>query len=338
MYPNRVALLKNLEEMRSSKVLVYVTGDRPGMEAQIHSEILDYFADQLDTIGLPRKVSLYLYSRGGDTLAGWSIVNLIRQFCKEFEVIVPSKAHSTATLIALGADRIVMTKQATLGPIDPSVNSPLNPQIPGAPPNARLPISVEAVAGYFELARSQGIDQEGMTSAFLRLAEHVHPIALGNVSRARAQIQRLAERLLRFHMQDETSVKRIISVLCNESGSHDYTICRREARGDLGLPVETPDDSLYELVRDIYLDIRTELELNTNFNPNVLLGTAPTVSYSATRGLLESISGGSHRFITEGVLSKRQVQTQMGVVDGINDQRNYEGWRYEGPSVSPSAE
>ena len=52
---------------------------------------------------------------------------MIRLFCDEFEVIVPSKAHSTATLICLGADRVVMTKQATLGPIDPGINDPPNP-------------------------------------------------------------------------------------------------------------------------------------------------------------------------------------------------------------------
>lgn len=60
------------------------------------------------------------------------------QFCSEFEVIIPHKCHSTGTLIALGANKIVMTKQATLGPIDPSVNTPLNPHVEGAPPDARV--------------------------------------------------------------------------------------------------------------------------------------------------------------------------------------------------------
>ena len=59
-----------------------------------------------------------MYTRGGNTLAGWSIINLIRQFCDELEIIIPSKAHSTGTLMALGANSIIMTKQATLGPID----------------------------------------------------------------------------------------------------------------------------------------------------------------------------------------------------------------------------
>ena len=59
-------------------------------------------------------------------------MNLIRQFTKNLEVIVPAKAHSAGTLICLGADTIMMTRQATLGPTDPSLTGPLNPEIPGA--------------------------------------------------------------------------------------------------------------------------------------------------------------------------------------------------------------
>lgn len=143
MYTDRKALISDLEKARSSKVLLYVTGDRPGWEAQISSEAFDPFVDHLDTIGVVDKISLVLYTRGGDTLAGWSLVNLVRQFCNELEVIIPHKCHSTGTLIALGANKIVMTKQATLGPIDPSVNTPLNPHVEGAPLDARVSVSVQ---------------------------------------------------------------------------------------------------------------------------------------------------------------------------------------------------
>lgn len=329
MYIDRLELYKNLEQVRNSKLLVYVTGDKPGMETQIHSEVLDFFADHLDLLNASKKISLYLYSRGGDTLAGWSIVNLIRHFCDEFEVIIPSRAHSTATLISIGANSIVMTKQATLGPIDPSVNSPLNPQIPGAPLNARLPISVEAIAGYFELAKTHLLikDEQFLSNIFLKLSEQVHPIALGNVYRARTQIQMLAKKLLNFHMTDSIQVDRIISALCSESGSHDYTINRREATNELKLPIEKPTDESYKIIKSIYSDIRTELELNNQFNANILIGSNQAKNYSVTRGLIESVNGKSNRYISEGVLSRTQIQTQMGIVDGINDQRTFEGWK-----------
>ena len=33
-----------------------------------------------------------------------------------------------------------------------------------------------------------------------------------------------------------------------------------EKLGDLGLPVEKPSDELYQVIRDIHVDIRKELE------------------------------------------------------------------------------
>jgi hypothetical protein len=153
MLKDRIDLYRKLEESRSSRLVAYVTGDRQSLETQIHPEVLDYFVHHLDIIGVTRKITLFLYTRGGHTLAAWSIANLLRQFADHVEVVVPSKAQSGGTLICLGADAIVMTKQATLGPIDPSVSGPLNPQVPGAGPQARVPVSVEAINGFVEFAR-----------------------------------------------------------------------------------------------------------------------------------------------------------------------------------------
>ena len=81
MYQDRLNLYKELEEIRKSKVIIFITGDRPGLETQIHQEVLDFFINHLDNIVNCEKISLFLYTRGGNTLAAWSIVNLIRQFC-----------------------------------------------------------------------------------------------------------------------------------------------------------------------------------------------------------------------------------------------------------------
>ena len=54
------------------------------METQIQSDAYDHFVNLLDDIGVVDRISLILYTRGGATLAAWSIVNLIQQFCKTF--------------------------------------------------------------------------------------------------------------------------------------------------------------------------------------------------------------------------------------------------------------
>lgn len=332
MYKDRVELYSALEKMRETKILVYVTGDRQGLETQIHPEALDMFVHHLDGIGNVPKISLYLYTRGGQTLAAWSIANLIRQYCDQFEIIIPAKAHSAGTLICLGANNIVMTRQATLGPIDPSVNTPLNPQVPGAPPNARYPVSVEAINGFIELAKGMGISESNDLSVVLtNLSNHVHPLVLGEVFRTRSQIKMLGSRLLSKHMDDETKIERILAFLCSESGSHDYTIYHQEARDDLGLNIESPDKNQYDIIKLIYNDIVEELSLTTPYEPILILGNEATINYSFPRSLIECAECGSFRFISEGNLAKRQIPKDGVMQQAIQDTRTFEGWKYEPP-------
>lgn len=332
MYAERKQLLSAWEKARAAKALLFVTGDRPNWETQIHPEVLDRFIKHLDTFGDVEKISLILYTRGGSTLAAWSIANLVRQFCKRLEVIVPSKAHSAGTLICLGADSIMMTKQATLGPIDPSVNGPLNPEIPGMPPNIRAPVSVEAINGFLSFAREGAKIEDPVLvkDVFLRLADKVHPLVLGDVFRSRSQIRMLAGRLLSRQVQEEEKKERILQFLCSESGSHDYTIYRGEARDELGLNIERPDDALYKQIKAIYDDFAVELQLGEPYSPDVVLGTQQQVQYRYKRALIESVAAGSHSFVSEGTLTRRQAQIAPGVTQvAVEDRRTMEGWIHE---------
>jgi len=338
MYQERLRLYKQLEQIRSSKVIAYITGDRPGMETQIHPEIVDLFVDHLDSFKCPiPKISLYLYSRGGATLGAWNIVNLIRMFCDDFEVIIPSKAHSAATLISIGADRIIMTKQATLSPIDPSINGPYNPPAQGMAPGAKLPVSVEDVSKYFDLAKQELGNKADLTNIFLHLATQVHPLALGNVTRSRSQIQMLAEKMLKHSITDDEKIKKAISFLCSDSGSHDYTINRREAGDSLNLPIEKPNDKLYDLIKRIHIDIGAELKLREPFNPTLMLSAgSASHAYDEPRSLLESISGGSHRFVSRGEITRQSpppgsIPPGMVIPFIVQDNRMFEGWVYVKP-------
>ncbi|MDR0287655.1 MAG: serine protease [Clostridiales bacterium] len=330
MFAERLELYKQLQEKQKSQILVYITGDRRGLETRIGSDVYDFLVNQLDKIGPIPKISLYLYTRGGDTLSAWSIINLIKQFADEIEVIVPSKCHSAGTLMSLGAKQIIMTKQATLGPVDPSIDHPLNPQIPGDPLGAKPPISVEAIEGYIQLMKEEcGFNKRHDANILIEiLSQNIHPVVLGQVYRAKAQIKMLSRRLLSEQIQDEKKIEKIVNFLCSGSGSHDYTIHRREARDELGLNIKKPDDPLYRIIKAIYDDIESELELTTAFDPNQILGVNQSKTYSVKRALIESIAGGSYYFVSEGILSRQITQVQHGVAQQvINDQRTYDGWK-----------
>lgn len=127
---------------------------------------------------------------------------------------------------------------------------------------------------------------------------------------------------------EPSAVTKIISFLCSESGSHDYTIYRKEAKDELGLNIDKPDDELYGVIKSIYQNIEQELELRNPYNPNILLAQSHPnpCQYTMRRALIESINGCTDIFISEGTLSK--VALPNGV-QGIQDNRTFDGWKHE---------
>jgi len=298
------------------------------METKVHPEVLDHMIHHLDLIGDVPKITLLLYTKGGDTLAAWSIVNLIRQFCKHLEVLVPEKALSAGTLMCLGANSVMMTKQATIGPIDPSVITPLNPTIGAGPAQQPIPVSVENINGFIEYARSVSDREADLIEVFAKLADSVHPMVLGTAYRARTQIRMLASKLLtNAGVVAAERHKAVLDFLCSESGSHDYTINRREAREALGLPVEKPNDQQYKLIKSTFDSIRDEMLLTSPYDPRVAISAEPSGEYRCIRALVESLPGGSHQYVSGGTLRQQQVMVGPGSMQlAIQDNRTQEGW------------
>ena len=138
-------IIKQIEKSRNSKAITYFTSDRQGpVNARVAMDIIPIISNQLRKIGKQDKIDLALYSSGGDTMVPWRLVSMIREYCNHFSVLVPYKAHSAATMIALGADEIVMSDMSELSPIDPSTANVFNPVDPQNP-QSRIPISVEDV-------------------------------------------------------------------------------------------------------------------------------------------------------------------------------------------------
>ena len=331
-YSDRLELYRQIEQERESAVLTYITSDRLGMETAISSDVIDPFVDLLDVIGPVNRISLILHTSGGQTLAAWRLINLIRMFCDELEVLVPSKALSAGTLMSIGADKIVMTKQAVLGPIDPSVNSPLNPQVSVGGQARQVPVSVESVRGYLNLTREElGIaDTQHLTRVLLDLSSHIHPVVLGDIFRSTEQIRFLARKLLPRQVKDEANIESIVDFLCADSGSHDYTIDRREA-SDLGLKVEKPSVELYRLLKEVHASYAEELQLLNPYRPTEFFGEdqAGSRSYFVPRGLIEGTAGGCYAYVSEGIMTLMQMQENGSPIQQqvMNDNRTFEGWR-----------
>jgi hypothetical protein len=305
---DRISLIKKIEAQRHSRVIVYITGDRPGLETKIATDIFPLFHKHLMDIGDQERLDLFIYSNGGLTNAGYGLVNLFRQFCEKFNVIIPFKALSCATLISLGADEIVMTKLAQLGPIDPSLEHPLGPKIdlPGQPPRI-MQISVEDVHAFLQLAKESDLrDETSMRLVFQILASSVHPLALGSVKRSKEQIGFLANELMSHHYTDKEHVKKVVKDLVTGRFSHDYIIGRKEAKETLHLNVIEPDIALTKDIVDLFMEYNKLLLLDTPYNIEAELGKNDKVEVKLNRGIIESEKF-THVFRT--VREVRRIQT-----------------------------
>lgn len=326
---SRLNIIKKIERKRKSKVIVYITGDRRGLESRIATDIFPFVLEHLEYIGDVKKIDLFLYTVGGITIAGTGLVALIREYCENFSVLIPFKAHSAGTLIALGADSIVMNKVTQLSPVDPSVQSPYGQQIPG---QQSVPVSVEDVIGYLDLAREEANikDDNAMSNVFKELSSKVHPLTLGSVFRARNQIVMLATQLLMRHMGEEQSakVKKIVGRLTRELYSHDYIIGRKEAKDILGLNVEDADEDLTKWIWQLYKEYEVLLELNTPLAPALLLGDREEGSFIFNRAIIESIFR-TDAFQTSQTFKKVQVN-QPGIPQPVTSYQGnimFEQWK-----------
>lgn len=277
---DRKQLMQQIEGMRQSRVITYLTSDRQGpLNARIAMDVIPLMSKQLQTIGKPKNIDFFLYSSGGDTMVPWRLVSMIREYCEKFSVLVPYKAHSAATMIALGADEIVMSNLSELSPIDPSAANVFNPPDPTNPQN-RIPISVEDVMAYFDLAKNKfGIkgDEElsHIFGKFIESNPQIHPLSLGNVNRIHNLIRILAKRLLKSHkvQPKEDQIMKIVDYLTERLYSHQYFIGRKEAKEDLGIEtVVDADDNLSKAMTDLYEEYDKELGFGKMWNPQNEIG------------------------------------------------------------------
>lgn len=336
-------LIQKIETARRSRVVTYVTSDRQGpVNARVAMDVIPVISRQLREIGGAETIDLFLYSVGGDTLVPWRLVSMIREYCRKFSVLVPYKAHSAATMIALGADEIVMSNLSELSPIDPSTANVFNPDEPNNPQN-KIPISVEDVMAYFDLAKNKfGIkNDEELAKIFNKFVEanpQIHPLALGNVNRIHNLIRILARRLLKSHQppMPDGEIDAVVDYFTEKLSSHQYFIGRKEAKEDLGLTsVSYADDALSKDMTDLLDAYRQDMELDTPWNPETELGLNAAQNRKTYRiAFIESARTSSHFELTIEY-KKQQVsmvqQTPQGPIQIPQEQVAWrimeQGWK-----------
>lgn len=87
-------------------------------------------------------------TQGGGTDATEKICSLLRSNNLDLRVVVPRRAKSNGTVVALAGSEILMGTESELGPIDPSISNIPVEFIINAPPGTIGPIDVQAAHAF----------------------------------------------------------------------------------------------------------------------------------------------------------------------------------------------
>jgi hypothetical protein len=118
--------LKRLHAHTGRNVIAYYSGwlFRPltTPNLSVGDDDMNAFMAAVHQLKRDKGLDLILHTPGGDIAATEALVKYLWvMFDKNIRVIVPQLAMSAGTMIACAAQRIVMGKQSSLGPIDPQI-------------------------------------------------------------------------------------------------------------------------------------------------------------------------------------------------------------------------
>jgi hypothetical protein len=270
----RLELIESIQEIRKSYVLAYLVSDRPNCEGRISSDaVREMYRLLYEMKPINKKpLDLFLFAHRGDTTVPWQMVGMIREMFDVFNVIVPYKAHGAATMVALGADTIVMGERGELSPIEVLVKG--DDGFKGQGWEQSRSASVEDVTALVSLMELFGkVREKQRIDAFLRTMERVHPLLLGTmqkgIERAKTDCLRLLEKRSRRFRKGRN--KKIIEKLFSDLVFPHRHITRSEAVKSIGLKHVRREEALEPLFWELLTSYEREFRTNEAFCPEGLL-------------------------------------------------------------------
>jgi ATP-dependent protease ClpP protease subunit len=236
----RQSIIREIEQITKTTLICYVS---PHLE--IRREDVVGMVDLLHNVTSGTAIDLLLHSPGGNIDAAEKLITLVRKRAGSapVRVVVPDYAKSAGTLMALGADTLVMSDSSELGVIDPQI------EVPSA--NGHLQnLSAQSYLDAFEL-HSKNLKAHPDDPVAQLMLSKMEPAMVRKLERMTERSRSIAVALLGSGMiKDEDDAKRIAGELSDTKKwhSHGQMIAHETARG-LGLNVSylPPHDQLWIL-------------------------------------------------------------------------------------------
>jgi hypothetical protein len=312
----RIERYKKIEAHRGRPLIVYATSTRPNVTGSLAGDSVRELIDQIDALPAQNAVDILMHSTGGDPLAAWKLMSVLRERFNDVAVLVPSMAFSAATLFALGANQIVMHPHASLGPIDPQI------QIQDAAGTSRK-FAYEDVSAFLRfLEEDCGLTERSHVSTIAdRLFQTVDPLVIGAARRASDLSTSVGERLLRMHMKnpdDRDKPAQIARGLNKSFFAHGDAVSRKRAR-ELGLNIAESNPELEKLLWSAFEGIEAAMELRKQWDPLAHFMSNPAAAAALEPPAQATIPADAPPQIAEQIwnMVAQQVLQRVGANSGI---------------------
>ncbi|WP_280455551.1 SDH family Clp fold serine proteinase [Nocardia brasiliensis] len=222
----RQQLIREYQELTGANLIVIID--------QIFPENMTYLEELLFDCDSSRPLHVLLASPGGDGETAIRIVRSMQARCTELTILVPDMAKSAATLLCLGADRIVMGPGGDLGPVDPQF------QLGG-----RALASAKEIVEAIDEAERRIADTPETFPLFATLLADVNMLMVEQARSALARSEALVTEALSSNKRRNTRqvtalTTKLKEPLISDPASHSAVISADAAR-KFGLPAESID-------------------------------------------------------------------------------------------------
>lgn len=245
LFDRTQALLQRIEREVRGTFLTYWTSP----SGSVCDNDVMALHDLLRALGPQPHVTLLVKSDGGSGMASLRMVHLLRRFCRKLTVVAPLNCASAATMLALGADQILMGPLSYLTAVDTSLEHDLSPL---DHTNNLVPVSNDEVDRVIRLWKETAGRGGATVNPYQELYKYLHPLIVGALDRASSLSLMLCREILGYHMKDKRKAERISQELNSSYPAHQYPITAREAQR-LGLHVRDIPGPLEVLLQELNL-------------------------------------------------------------------------------------
>lgn len=257
-------LIRRIEGITKRNLICYTAFFRHPASAIIpeDSELIEHLLRSVDMSQYPGTIDLLVYSPGGDPTAAERVILTCRSYASSFRVIVVRAAMSAATLLAMGADSILMTDTSELGPIDPQM-------LIRSGQDVTLRPAASFVTAYTDLINKiqEAIANKQSPLAYVELLRKMDPSWIQECIRARELARTIAVEFLKKYMLAGQSAEEISKTVEHfikegETLSHGRVVRCSKAL-EYGLKVETVEKAseLDKLLWELHIRCENYVQL-----------------------------------------------------------------------------